>query len=212
SASGCGPVVMASYYEPCSNSCCSSSDSCLSSCPSAPAPSKSATDNKASNWNSKKSEPEAIRRTAPRAPLRTFEPPTERDNATDDGLGTGGRSRGLRSGEDNSNSTDSLKPAKDETESITPKPKKPPVSDRFEEEFDKPIQLKKDGSGEAKIRLPVPTMNLDTKIAWRGETLRTRIPFHVKVTKACVARRVPSLDADGPPVVALRSGPQLVKK
>ena len=102
----------------------------------------------------------------------------------------------------------------DETESIILKPKKPSVSDRFEEEFEKPIQFKnkKEESGEAKIRLPLPTMNLDTKIAWRAESPRTRVPFHAKVAMASVARRVPSLDADRTSVVALQNGPQLVKK
>lgn len=161
--------------------------------------------------------------------MKTFESPIEGTSGTlDDGLGTSGRSRGLRVDDGLDNTQESLKPiekpakpakpannnaTEGNSDSVIPSRSKAPAKDAFEDEFEKPLENNKDGNGEAQIRLPLPKINLDDKIVWQTEATHTRIPFHAKVARATVARRGTSTEAEWTPVVAKAPrGPQLVKK
>jgi hypothetical protein len=70
----------------------------------------------------------------------------------------------------------------------------------------------KNSDGDSVIRLPLPRVNLDAKIAWQAEPQRTRVPLHAKFAKASVTRRTPGVDSDWTPVIARKTGTQVVKK
>jgi hypothetical protein len=88
------------------------------------------------------------------------------------------------------------------------KPKESKKANELELEFDSD----KKAPGEAKSLPPVPTLNLDAKIAWRTESQRTRVPFHAKLAKASVTRSTPGANSDWTPVVAKVTGTQVAKK
>ncbi len=208
----CGPVATAPSCGSCDNSCGSSSGNCLSGgCPMTPATSNPAESNSGTNgFRPTKKEPESVRRTTPKDATKTYASP-EKNNGTDDGLGSGGRSRGLRTDDEKGNSTEAFKPAPAEDESVIPKAKKAPAVDRLKNDFETPIESNQEGNGEAKLRWPQYKLNLDHKIAWRIEAPRTRVPFHAKAVTVRVARHVPGLDSDWTPVVAKTKSQQLVK-
>ena len=198
----CGPVTQAPSCGDCLSGGCSTTPATAN-----PAGASSGTN----GFHPTKKEPEAARRAAPKDATKTFATP-ERNNGTDDGLGTGGRSRGLRTDEETGTSTEAFKPVPGDDESVIPKAKKTPVVDPLKNDFEPPIDSNKEGNGEAKLRWPRLNLNLDDKIAWRSGAPRTRVPFHAKVPTVRVARHVPSLDSDWTPVVAKPKSLQLVKK
>ncbi len=205
--SGCGPVAscnscgVSSMYsssgssnyspEPCLNGGC---DGYVrpKSTTNTPAPAQS--NKSGTNWN-KSTEPSKT--TTPKTPNRTFQQPVDRDSS--DGLNDGGRSRSDDNGL-NENPTKAFRPSQGDSETILPsRPKPAPFDDNND-------------NGSAKRQLPLPRLNLDAKIAWRAEPIRTRVPFHAKPTNVTVARRVPRIDTDWTPVAQRPVGTQLVKK
>ncbi len=219
-ASGCGQVTMAPSCGSC-QSPISTSGNCLSGCgptASAPvaAPAKSGFVPSKSNATNKSPDTS----TKVLAPTKTFEEPEVKTPGTSDGLGGGGRARGVRQDseidEASGTTNEAFKPATPgEIESTVPaktnKAKTPPADSI--DVFEKPIEFNKDDSSEATIqRRPRPALDLDSKIAWRAEPQRTRIPFHAKVVKVQVARRIPTVDTNWTPVASKPIGTQLVRK
>lgn len=228
---GCAPVTVAPSCGPCGGTVSYAQvGGCLSGCsPSTPAPTTTApATNGKSAWK-KPAEP-----TKDPAPTpKTFQDPARGGaspaGATSvDGFDTGIRSRGTRTTEGAGTEIETNRPtttneeptilkktaptksASDEFESqLEPVPAKPE-----EKKFEEPLENKNptDGNKETTIRRRQPTLSLDAKITWHAEPQRTRVPFHAKLAKASVARRVPSLDSDWTPVVAKSTGTQLVRK
>lgn len=227
---GCGPVAVAPSCGPCGTAshAPATSGGCLSGCsPSSPAPTTTApaTNGKAA-WK-KPAEPPKDPAPTP----RTFQDPdrgaTPAGATSTDGLGTGTRSRGTRVNEDAGSEIEVNRPAPTNEESTILKKKAPTksVTDELESQpeaapakpetkFEQPLENNgaTDGNKETTIRRRVPTLNLDAKIAWQAEPQRTRVPFHAKLAKASVTRRVPNIDSDWTPVVAKSTGTQLVRK
>lgn len=147
---------------------------------------------------------------------------------TDDGLGTSPRSRGkTKAGA--GDAVEGTRPASGEEEPTILKRNKTPakIADPdFESPLEnvKPKEIKKSNEleleldsekkapGEAKSLLPLPTLNLDAKIAWRTEPQRVRVPFHAKLAKASVTRRTTGTNSDWTPVMAKVTGTQVAKK
>lgn len=233
---GCGPVVAAPSCGPCGGATyAATSGGCLSGCSptAAPAPEKAPATN-GTNGKSAWKKP-ADKDPAP-AP-RTFQDPdrgaTPAGATSTDGLGTGTRSRGRRTDEGAGNEVEANRPATTNDEPTILKPKKAPTQpslDEFEEVLpkkaptkptddfqlpkgnDTPANNATEGNTESTIRLPLPKLNLDAKIAWRVSPPLERVPLHAKLAKASVNRRVPSVDSDWTPVVAKPAGTQLVRK
>lgn len=229
---GCGSVVMAPSCGPCGTASYAPTGGCLSGCsPSATTTSVPATNGK-SAWNSTKKPGEQSKDAAP-APrnFQDIDRGAAPAGATSiDGLDSGTRTRGPRPADGVGNEVEVNRPASDEQTILKPKkaptktpddfdsqpeptPAKP-TDKKFEPPLDnnKPASDATDGNSAATIRLPLPALNLDAKIAWRAEPQRTRVPFHAKIAKASVIRRAPGLDSDWTPVVARSTGTQLVRK
>ena len=228
---GCAPVAVAPSCGPCGTAWSAPAGGCLSGCSPSPAPTTTPTTNGKSAWK-KPAEP-------PKDPVptpRTFQDP-DRGGASPagatsvDGLDTGIRSRGTRATEGAGNEVEVNRPAPTNEEPIILKKKAPTKSaiDEFESQpepapakpekkFEQPLENNNpandatDGNKETTIRRRMPTLNLDAKITWQAEPQRTRVPFHAKLAKASVTRRVPNIDSDWTPVVAKSTGTQLVRK
>ncbi len=217
----CGPVVMA----PSSGSCgtvtyASNSQGCLSGCSVSPATA-------------------TPKPTAPAAKPVWKAPETNQGGSTttvtpsagtvtEDGLGTSPRLRG-KSNAGAGDAVEGTRPTSAEEEPTIQKRNKtpakiadpdfePPLENVKPKEIKKPNKLEleldseKKAPGEAKILLPLPTLNLDAKIAWRTDPQRERVPFHAKLAKASVTRRGTGTNSDWTPVVAKVTGTQFVKK
>lgn len=222
---GCGPIAMAPSCGPCGAVTYSASQGCLSGCSASPTPADAKSppvESPAgkSAWTTKKT-PEKDPAPAP-------------SSVTDDGLGTSPRSRGKAPAEPKTIDEDQgTRPASGEEErTILNRQKAPPKTDVFQPPVEnnqnnnpeppetdknkKPNELDLDfdgkNPGEAQILKPVPALNLDAKIAWRTEPQRARVPFHAKLAKASVTRRIPGAAADWTPVVAKAVGTQVAKK
>lgn len=229
---GCAPVAVAPSCSPCAGASYAATSGCLSGC--SPSPAAAPTTAPATNGKSAWKKP-ADKDPAP-AP-RTFQDPdrgaTPAGATSTDGLGTGTRSRGTRTDEGVGNEVEVNRPATANDEPTILKPKKAPAQtadDLFEEVLPKKapakatedFQLPKengtpandatDGNNETTIRRRLPNLNLDAKIAWQVAPPVERVPFHAKLAKASVSRRVPGLDSDWTPVVAKPTGTQLVRK
>ena len=215
---GCQPVAVAPSCGPCGGASYASSGGSLSECAPSPTPATAPGTNGKSVWK-KPGEPT----TDPAPTPRTFQE-TDRSGATPagatsvDGLGTGTRSRGTRANEEVGNDEPTIlkkkaptKPAIDEFDS---QPESAPTKPKFEEPLENgtPAKEATEGNKETLIRRRLPTLNLDAKIAWQAEPQRTRVPFHAKLAKASVTRRVPSLNSEWTPVVAKSTATQLVSK
>lgn len=214
----CGPVVMA----PSSGSCgtvtyASTSQGCHSGCSVSPA---AATTPAAPASKPVWKAPE----TNQGGSTTTVTPSA--GTVTDDGLGTSPRSRG-KANATAGDAAEGTRPASAEEEPTIQKRNKtpakiadpdfePPLETIKPKEIKKPNELELDDDkkapGEAKSLLPLPTLNLDAKIAWRTEPQRGRVPFHAKLAKASVTRRTPGANSDWTPVVAKATGTQVAKK
>ncbi len=215
----CGPIVMAPSSGPCGTvTYASTSQGCLSGCSVSPVTSKPAAPAGKPVWKA----PE----TNQSGSTTTVTPSA--GTVTDDGLGTSPRSRG-KAATSTDDAVEGTRPASGEEEPTILKRNKTPakIADPdFEAPLEtiKPKEIKKpneleldlDGDkkapGEAKSLLPLPTLNLDAKIAWRTEPERTRVPFHAKLAKASVTRRTTGANSDWTPVVAKVTGNQVAKK
>lgn len=164
-----------------------------------PAPAQS--NKSGTNW-SKSTEPSKT--TTPKTPNRTFQQPVDRDSS--DGLNDGSRSRSDDNGL-NDNPTKAFRPSQGDSETILPSRPKPAPFDDLDN-----TPKSENNNGSAKRRLPLPRLNLDAKIAWRTEPIRTRVPFHAKPTNVTVARRALRIDTDWTPVAQRLAETQLVKK
>lgn len=227
---GCAPIAVAPSCSPCGGTSVASTSGCLSGCAPAqsPAPTTAPATNGKSAWK-KPATPEKDPAPTP----RTFQEPNRGGalpaGATSaDGLDTGTRSRGSRTNEAVGNEVEVNRPATTNDEPTIPKKKAPTKSaiDEFESQlepvpakpeekkFEEPLENKNptDGNKETTIRRRQPTLNLDAKIAWQAEPQRTRVPFHAKLAKASVTRRVPNTDSNWTPVVAKATGTHLVSK
>lgn len=198
---GCGPVVMAPSCGPCGATVASapSASGCLSGCSISPASATSEPVSK-QTWNSTKKEPEA------RNGASTI------GAKTDDGLDTSIRKRGKAETGETFDGVN--RPASGEVGPKILKKTPAKATDVFETplENDKPLDDAKKTEGEATLRLPLPKVNLDGKIAWRTEPQRTRVPFHANAAKASVTRRAVGVDSDWTPVIAKSTATQLAKK
>ncbi len=199
-------------YEPRESVCVTPSGCCPTEWSSKPSTSSnSGTTNKPTWSTTKKPGPESLLE-----PKETFAPAPQPRPATDDGLKSGGRSRGTRTEEKKPGTTELFKPAQRETESVIPNRNKAPggqVDDLFDKPnglFEKPLEESREGKDE--VTVPQRRVNLDGKIAWRVEPQRTRLPFHAKASNASVARRMPRVEIHWTPVPALSDGLKLVKK
>ena len=234
---GCGPVAVAPSCNSCGTACGTPLNSCDSGCSSTPTPSKP-TQSKGSSRGfhpTKKDEPEANRGGTTKEPMQTFVTPSNRSTTdvqapeANDGLSGNQRIRSLRTDDQKDDATNDLldgktearKPAANELEpeTVIEKIKKVPAPvDINGDDQDSPSttlpELEKKSDGEAKIRLPLPSVSFDDKIAWRAAAPRTRIPFYTKTTNVSVSRRVPNTgkNSDWTPVATKQTGPQLVKK
>ena len=217
----CGPVVMAPWSGSCGTvTYASTSQGCLSgsSVSSATATSKPAAPAGKPGWKA----PE----TNQGGSTTTVTPSA--GTVTDDGLGTSPRSRG-KANAGAGDAVEGTRPASGEEEpTILKRNKTPakiadpdfqqPLENIKPKESKKPNELEleldseKKASDEAQILRPLPTQDLDAKIAWRTEPQRTRVPFHAKLAKASVTRRTPGANSDWTPVVAKVTGTQFVKK
>ena len=238
---GCGPVVAAPSCGPCGGTSYASTGGCLSGCAATPSttsdPAAKPATNGKSAWNSTKKPGEVTKEPAPTP--RTFQE-SDRGGASPagatstDGFGTEIRQRNKQAvGQTLLNDVDVNRPVSNEEEPTISKPKKTPaktpdLDDNFpaqpeanpakpnEKKFEEPIENKvpdpTDSNTETTIRKTRPMLNLDAKIVWQSELPRSRVPFHAKLAKASVTRRVPSLNSDWTPVVAKPTGTQLVRK
>ncbi len=217
----CGPVVMAPSSGSCSTvTYASTSQGCLSGCSVSPAAatSKPAAPAGKPAWKS----PE----TNQGGSTTTVTPSA--GTVTEDGLGTSPRLRG-KANADAGDAVGGTRPASGDEEPTIQKRNKtpakiaepdfePPLENIKPKEIKKPNELEleldseKKAPGEAKSLLPLPTLNLDAKIAWRTEPQRARVPFHAKLAKASVTRRTTGTDSDWTPVVAKVTGTHVAKK
>ena len=224
-------MAVAPSCGPCGGASLASTSGCLSGCAPAQQSPASAT-TPATNGKSAWKKP-ATPGQDPAPTPRTFQEPN-RGGASPagaisaDGLDTGTRSRGTRTNEAVGNEVEVNRPATTTDELTIPKKKAPTKSaiDEFESQpqptpakpedkkFEEPLENNSstEGNKETTIRRRQPTLNLDAKIAWQAEPQRTRVPFHAKLAKASVTRRVPSIDSNWTPVVAKSTGTQLVRK
>lgn len=227
---GCATVAVAPSCSPCGGASYASTSGCLSGCSSSPTPATAPATNGKSAWKKPTDKD-------PAPTPRTFQDPdrgaTPAGATSTDGLGTGTRSRGTRADEGVGNEVEANRPATTNEEPAILKPKKAPAQttdDLFEEvqprktptkptddfQFPKengnPTNDATDGNKETTIRRRLPNLNLDAKIAWQVALPLERVPFHAKLAKASVSRRVPSLDSGWTPVVAKPTGTQLVRK
>ncbi|MBC7817196.1 MAG: hypothetical protein IAG10_09940 [Planctomycetaceae bacterium] len=218
----CGPVAMAPLSGPCGTvTYTSSTQGCLSGCSVSPATATSepAPNSNKTEWTKKKS------KTAESDQGTSTTVTPSAGSATDDGLGTSGRSRGKA--KTDVDAIEETRPASGELEPTILNKKKapaktpedgfePPLENNKPAEINKPeeleLQIEKKIPDEAQLQLPLPKRNLDAKIAWRTEPQRTRALFHAKLAKASVTRRTTGADSDWTPVVAKVTGTQFVKK
>ena len=226
---GCAPVAVAPS---CGTVSYAQAGGCLSGCsPSIPAPTTTApATNGKSAWK-KPAEPAKDPAPTPRTFQDADRGASPAGATSIDGLDTGTRSRGTRAAEGTGTEVEVNRPATTNEESTILKKKAPTKSaiDEFESQpepapakpgekkFEEPLENNKssteatDGNKETLIRRRQTTLSLDAKITWHAEPQRTRVPFHAKLAKASVTRRVP-IDSDWTPVVAKSIGTQLVRK
>ncbi len=219
----CGPIVMAPSSGPCGTvTYASNSQGCLSDCSVTPAAATTTPKPAAPAGKPAWKAPE----TNQGGSTTTVTPSA--GTVTDDGLGTSPRSRGKASTVADE-PVEGTRPASGEDEPTIQKRNKtpakiadpdfePPLETIKSKEIKKPNELELDldsdkkAPGEAKNLRPLPTLNLDAKIAWRTEPQRERVPFHAKLARASVTRRVPGGSSDWTPVVAKVPGTHVAKK
>lgn len=213
---GCAPVSQS--CNPCGGASYASNSGCLSGCSPSPAPATAPATNGKSAWK-KPGEPPPDPAPTPRTLQETGRGGASPAGATSiDGLGTGTRSRGTRANEEVGNDESWIlkkkAPTKSAIDEFGSQPESAPAKPKFEQPLENgaPAKEATDGNKETLIRRRPPTLNLDAKIAWQAEPQRTRVPFHAKLAKASVTRRVPSLDSEWTPVVAKPTATQLVRK
>lgn len=233
---GCGPIAV-SACDPCG----ARSQAAVSGCSTAPAtaaPAKAPVTNGKSAWSGTKKPIEPANNEVP-AP-RTFEDRTRgttpAGGTSDEGFGAGTRTRGKPDADAADKDIEVNRPATNDDEPTLVKPKKTPAktpeidleaapeanpaapAKPADDGFKQPIEKKTEGDLDLEdkagttIRQRQPSLNLDAKIAWGTAKRLERVPFHAKLAKASVARRVPATDSDWTPIVAKPSGPQLVRK
>ncbi len=213
--SNCGywnSVSCTPCYGPRESVCATPSGCCPIECSSHPSTSSnSGTINKPTWSTTKKPGLESLPK-----PKETFAPQTHPRPATDDGLKSGGRSRGSRTEEKKPETNEVFKPAQGESESVIPRRNKAPdgklddLFDKPEDLFEKPLE--KSTGGKDEVTILQRRINFDGKIAWRVKPLWTRSPFYAKASNARVARRMPRVESDWTSVPALSGGLKLVKK
>lgn len=230
----CGPIAMGPSCGPCGVTYASASG-CLSGCSVAPA--SATTTNGKATWNSTKKNGEPSPDPAP-AP-RTFQGPDREASpagaTTTDGLSTSPRTRGSRSdsGTNQEQEVEVKKapeaadeptilnrkkaPAKttdDLFDTEAPKTPAKPADDQFQPpvKTKEPATEVKPENTDSTIRLPLSPLNLDAKIVWRVEPLRSRVPLHAKIAKASATRRSTINESDWTPIVAKSAGTHVARK
>jgi hypothetical protein len=222
---GCGPIVLAPSSSPCGNATyTSTTQGCLKGSSASPAAeTKPAAPVGKPAWKA----PDSKTPEANQGGSTTTVTPSAA-TVTDDGLGTSPRSRGKANVGADVPVDESRPIIGEEEQTILKRNKTPakiadpdfesPLENTKPKEIKKPneLELEFDGDkkapGEAINLRPLPTLNLDAKIAWRTEPQRERVPFHAKLAKASVTRRVPGASSDWTPVVAKVTGTQVAKK